>query len=91
MEYEQNIAIKLQDPTTSSKEYWHLTKMVYGNKVKCGIPSIIEAGEVFWDAETKANLFNEHFLKKSQLPDVLPDLTPFEYVTEARLTLFMLI
>ena len=45
MEHDRITAEKLQNPATSNKEYWRLTKLVYGNKVKGGIPSIIDGDE----------------------------------------------
>ena len=84
--YEERISNKLSDPTTTAKKYWHLTKQIYGNKVKCGIPSIIDGEDVYATSEAKANLFNEHFASKSHLPDELPKIPPFYYVTDCRLS-----
>ena len=85
LHHDQKVAQKLENPTTSSKEYWHLTKLLYGNKIKSGIPTIIDTNKVYSDSESKANLFNQHFAQKSRLPDVLPALPEFQYVTDARL------
>ena len=74
LEHERIIAEKLTNKDTSAKEYWHLTKLVYGNKVKSSIPSIIDGGKVYTDANSKANLFNNHFVEKSKLPGQLPEL-----------------
>ena len=85
LHHDQKVAEKLENPNTNSKEYWHLTKLLYGNKVKSGIPSIIDNNKVYSDSESKANLFNQHFAEKSQLPNILPGLPEFSYVTDARL------
>ena len=85
LRHEERIIERLQDRTTSSKEYWHLTKMVYGSKVKPGIPSIIDGDQVYSDARSKANVFNQHFAEKASLPDEVPDLPEPVYKTEARL------
>ena len=61
------------------------TKLLYRNKVKCGIPSIIDGEKVYSSTESKANLFNKHFSEKSKLPDTLPELPEFSYATNARL------
>ena len=39
--YDEKVARKLSDPTTSPKEYWRLTKQVYGKKVASSIPPIM--------------------------------------------------
>ena len=83
--YDKKIADKLQDPSTCNKEYWHLSKLVYGNKVKTGIPSIIDDNQIISDSQHKANLFNQHFSRKSKLPEQTPQLPPVQYVTDARL------
>ena len=51
----EHIVERLQDPSTSStcKEYWHLTKMVYGSKVNPEIPSIINGDKVYSDAKVR--------------------------------------
>ena len=85
-EYEQKIAVKLSDPETTSKQYWSLTKKMYGNLKKAGIPSIIDDEKVFATSEEKATLFNEHFAAKANLPENLPDLPVFTLLTEAKLT-----
>jgi len=85
-QHEIRIAAKLSDPNTTSKQYWNLTKMIYGNKIKSSIPSIIEGDTVYATPESKANLFNLHFAAKSTLPDILPELPPFQHLTESRLS-----
>ena len=72
---------KLCDPTVSNKEYWHLIKLLYGNKVETSIPSIIDNNNEYSTATAKAELFNSHFLEKSRLSSnaqtlpILPDIT----------------
>ena len=83
--HEEKIANKLQNPSTNAKEYWHLTKVLYGTKVKSGIPSIIDGDRVYSDAKSKANVFNLHFSEKSKLPEILPDIPEFRYLTDERL------
>ena len=86
-QHDEKVAAKLQNPNTNAKEYWHLTKLVYGNKVKSGIPPITEGNKVYSDSESKANLFNTHFTSKSKLPLEVPALPEFHYLTNARLDL----
>ena len=83
--YDEKVARKLSDPTTSPKEYWRLTKKVYGKKVASSIPPIIDNNIVYSNPVQKANLFNNHFSAKSKLPLTMPDLPEFSYVTGSRL------
>ena len=72
--YYTNLSMRLTNPNTNLKEYWHLTKELYGSKVKGGIPSLIKDGIVYANAQDKCNIFNEHFARKAKLPDQLPPL-----------------
>ena len=66
---------------TVPTEYWHLTKLVYGNKIKASIPSLIVDGLVYSDPVEKANIFNNNFSLKSQLPIDPPNLPDFHSLT----------
>lgn len=76
-----DIAAKVLDPNTSCKMYWKLTKLVYGNKVADGIPSLLENDSIVSEAAGKAALFNEFFSEQCRLPpgsnaDPLPVFRP---------------
>ena len=79
--YFLRLSNKLTDPNTGPKEYWHLTKELFGNKIKSGIPPIIKNDIVFSSSESKCQLFNDHFLEKSKLPDQKPSLPQFTPLT----------
>ena len=72
--YYSRLSQRLLDPNTGTKEYWRLTKELYGSKVKGGIPPLIKDDKVYSNAQDKCNIFNDHFAKKSKLPDLLPPL-----------------
>ena len=72
--YYAGLSRRLTDPATGAKEYWKLTKELYGSKVKGGIPPLLLNGKVHSSALDKCNILNDHFAKKSQLPDQLPIL-----------------
>ena len=54
-----------------------MLKSLYGTKIDAGIPSIIDGNNIS-SANAKADLFNNHFLRKSALPQNLPDLPPLQ-------------
>jgi hypothetical protein len=83
--YNERIAKKLIDPKTNVKEYWRLTKQIFGDKVDTNIPTIIDQNKTYTTPKEKANVFNNFFLQKSKLPDLKPQLPEFEYKTNARL------
>ena len=53
--YTKKLSQKLLDPTTNTKQYWHITKELYGNKVHRGIPPIIHNDSVLSINEDKCN------------------------------------
>lgn len=82
-----DISEHLLDPTTSSKTYWKLTKLVYGNKVVKGIPDLNNGASVVSDTLEKAKLLNKYFAEQCSLPpnsDADP-LPVFHLLTQARL------
>ena len=70
----ERIKERLCDPSVGNKEYWHLLKSLYGNKIDCGIPSLIDSDKIYATSSDKATIFNKHFLEKSLLPTTLPTL-----------------
>ena len=80
--YYDTLSHRLIDPKTSAKDYWRLTKELYGNKIKTGIPSLIIGDKVISSAEEKCRIFNDHFTKKSKLPDQLPQIPNIATNTE---------
>ena len=45
--YYDRLGKKLSDPSCAPKQYWSIMKSLYGNKVKSGIPSMIEGNEIY--------------------------------------------
>ena len=81
------IGEKLADPNTSSKEYWHLVKLLYGTKIDAGIPPLKDNDTIYSTAKEKADLLNRHFASKSRLPlDNIPVLPVNVYQTDDRLS-----
>ena len=72
--HHERIKERLCNPSVGNKEYWHLLKLIYGNKINNGIPSIIDNDNIIATSIDKAILFNELFLQKSTLPTNLPAL-----------------
>lgn len=78
-QFYKDLADKLTDPTTSSKTFWKLNKLVLGQKATPGIPDINHNGTMVSDPATKASLLNVYFASQCSLPagsdaDPLPDL-----------------
>ena len=81
------IGEKLSDVNTSSKEYWHLVKSLYGTKIDAGIPPLKDNETIYSTAKEKSDLLNRHFASKSRLPlDNVPDLPGNVYQTNDRLS-----
>ena len=80
--YYQSFTQRLLDPKTGTKEYWRLTKELYGNKVKSGIPSLLIGDKVISSPEMKCKIFNDHFIKKAKLPENLPPLPDVNVETD---------
>ena len=65
--YYVDIADKLADPNTSSKAYWRLTKLAYGQKAVSGIPHLLNADRVITDDGKKCPTFNNFFSSHSRV------------------------
>ena len=79
-EYYNRIAIKLNDPKTSSKAYWSILKSFFGDKKIPVIPPILSNNQYVTDFKAKADLFNIYFSNQCSLlnnSSVLPlDINP---------------
>jgi len=85
--YNSKLSDRLIDPNTSSKQYWHITKQLYGSKVQRGIPPLIKNGKVHTSSTAKCNIFNKTFTDKARLPDTKPNLPPLILKTNQQLEL----
>ena len=77
----------MTNPDTSAKEYWKITKELYGKKVHRGIPPIIINGKVYSSSEATCNICNKTFTAKSKLPEQKPVLPRNIKVTNQTLDL----
>ena len=64
-EYQNHIALKLNDPMTTTKTYWSLLKICHNGKKVPIIPPLLINDKLIFDSEVKANHFN-HFFCVSQ-------------------------
>ena len=81
--YYQNINRKLNDPLTSSKTYWSITKIFFNGKKVPVIPPLLFNGAFVTDFQEKAKIFNFFFAKQCTLVSnnsILP--SEFTYMTE---------
>ena len=83
--YYQKLSSKLTDSTTCPKQFWKITKQLYGNKIQASIPPLIKNDIVYNSAQDKCNIFNETFTKKSKLPDEKPTLPTLNLTTLQRI------
>ena len=85
--YYNKLAMKLNNPNTSSKTYWSILKTFYNGRKIPIIPPLIKDGKLESDFKIKANHFNSffasqctHLVNNSKLPDKIT------YISAARLT-----
>ena len=85
--YYNKLAMKLNNPNTSSKTYWSILKTFYNGRKIPIIPPLIKDGKLESDFKIKANHFNSFFasqctplVNNSKLPDKIT------YISAARLT-----
>ena len=83
--------MKLSDPTVCqicSEKWWGIVKSIYGQKILCTIPLLVEGPRTIFDAKEKAELLNEYFASQSSLDDSLAELpSGIEYFQSSRLSL----
>ena len=62
-------------------------KYLYNTKVHLGIPPLIDGDSIYCNDKEKANVLNNHFQTKSELPEnhLLPKLPPIELKTNSTL------
>ena len=81
-QYYANLNNKLQDPDTSSKQWWGIVKSLYGQKMHTTVPTLVEGPLMIHDAKDKAELLNEFFCSQSRLDEsssfvpAVPDCIP---------------
>ncbi len=85
--YDAGLKYSLEDKNTDIKRFWSIMKQLFGNKVKAGIPTLIDNGTPYSTDLDKANLFAEYFSTQCSLPDPpnTYQLPPVDYVTDTRL------
>jgi exonuclease III len=88
--YFERLREALSNPELQSKKYWKIVNVLFGNKLKKTIPTLIEGDEYFSTDCEKAALLSEYFASQSTLlppPDNF-HLPQFFYLTNSRLTHF---
>ena len=78
--YCNKLAMKLNNPKTSSKTYWSIFKTFYNGRKIPIMPPILKDGKLESDFKIKANYFNNFFasqwtplVNNSKLPDKITD------------------
>jgi hypothetical protein len=79
--YYDTLNAKLQNPKIGPKKWWSIVKSLYGSKIQCSTPTLIENNCLVSDAKEKAALFNDYFVTQSRVNDTdatLPNLEVFQ-------------
>ena len=82
------LCLRLSDQTTAPKQYWNIMKRLNGNKIKSGIPAIIDNNQAVSSSSCKAIIFNAYFAEQSTLPDPTQSVSlpnPY-FITDSRLS-----
>ena len=82
MNYFSNLGSKLNESSTTNKNYWKIIHRVMNKCRAPKIPPILKNGIFILDCAEKAKIFNEHFTNQCKLilnDSTLPD---FEYLTD---------
>ena len=81
--YYLKLGKKLSDPRIGIKEYWSVLNRMIQKKKFSNIPPLLENGLFVTNIDTKANIFNDYFVKQccaittgSTLPSFLPRSAP---------------
>ena len=81
--YYLTLGKKLSDPCIGNKKYWSVVNRMIQKKKFSNIPLLLENGLFVTNIDTKANLFNDYFVKQccaitteSTLPSFLPRSAP---------------
>ena len=63
-DYFSDLGKKLSDPTSGIKSYWETLNKIINKKRFSNVPPLLENGEFVTNFQTKANIFNEHFVEQ---------------------------
>ena len=66
-EYFSSIGKKLSDPTHGIKSYWTTLNKIINKKKFSNIPPLLENGVFVTNFQTKASIFNNHFVEQCSL------------------------
>ena len=75
-EYFSSLGKKLSDPTHGIKSYWTTLNKIINKKKFSNIPPLLENGVFVTNFQTKASIFNNHFVEQCSLisnDSVLPN------------------
>ena len=83
--YLANLGSKLNEPGTTSKNYWKIIHRVMNKCRAPKIPPIFKEGTFILNCIDKAKLFNEHFSNQCKLILNNSSIPVFEYITNKRI------
>ena len=66
-EYFSSLGKKLSDPAHGTKSYWTTLNKIIIKKKFSNIPPLLENGVFVTNFQTKANIFNDHFVERCSL------------------------
>ena len=85
--YDDMLANKLSNPSTSSKTYWSILKTFFNNEKISLIPPIFIGNKIESDFKLKANQFNKYFASNSTTINNDSSLpSSFEFYSQSRLS-----
>ena len=84
----EKLISKLQDPSTNPKQFWSISKEIYGSKITSNIPTLVENGQNYNSPLEKADLLCEYFTSLSPAPidDGQARLPPLHFSTHTPLS-----
>ena len=83
--YLANLGSKLNEPGTTSKNYWKIIHRVMNKCRASKIPPIFKEGTFILNCIDKPKLFNEHFSNQCKLILNNSSIPVFEYITNKRI------
>jgi hypothetical protein len=72
--YYDTLNAKLQNPKIGPKKWWSIVKSLYGSKIQCSTPTLIENNCLVPDAKEKAALFNDYFVTQSNETELMTQM-----------------
>ena len=86
--YFEKLGKKLCDPSVGIKSYWMTIKKILSKSETSITPPLFVNGVFVANFQTKADIFNDHFVKQCSIVPNSSLLPPFFFRTQARLCNF---